>query len=304
MQGRIGVYRHDRAKTLIENATLGDSLSAEFLFKHVLRDLRTTGTFDPYPLPYEGTQGELPRGWISTYGAICRRLTVSACVIEGVLPAEAPLLSTLWAFPMSVQYGVPLPFWVASQTTPPEVNGPITSPLCDEGWRIRTMAQHFDGFQDTLDTYVLNDGLGGGVHAMTIPLEQHILDRTDSALTIWRSQGVPDPLGMTSLSQQLATHAFEIISQWPQPGDLTLTPRPVDDLTIRWIPSIGLRLRWSAVTENIWGWEQNPAGSYSIWRRDFMGAPADSIGLTSSTQFIVPDGIAGECAFFEVRAHL
>ncbi len=302
-QGRIGVYRHDRALALIEDAVDGDSLTAAFLFRHVMRDLRINTTFNPYPLPFEGTQGGLPQGYISTYGAICRRLSVSACVIEGVLPNENPLLSTLWAFPMSVQYGVPLPFWVASRTTPALTNGDVTAPLCDEGWRIRTMAQHFDGFIDTLDTYILNDGYGGGVHAMTFPLEDHIVARTDSALAVWRAAGAPDSAGMTTLTAQLASHAYDVISVWPQPGDLTLPPVPVDDLTLRWIPAIGLRLRWSAVTENEVGLPITATG-YSIWRMDDVGDTPDSIGYTTQTQYIVPSGIDANRALFEVRAEL
>ncbi len=303
-QGRIGVYRHNRAKTLIENASNGDSLTAAFMFRHVMRDLRNETGFNPYPLPYEGTVGGLPRGWISTYGAVCRRLTVSACVIEGVLPNEDPLLSTLWAFPMSVQYGVPLPFWVASRTTPVETNGPVTSALCDQGWRIRTMAQHYDGFRDTLDTYILDDSYGGGVLAMTYPLEDEIVARTDSALAVWRAANAPDSAGMTTLTQQLATHALDVISIWPQPGDLTLQPMPVNNLTLYKVPVIGLRLRWSAVTQNIWGWPQSPATGYSIWRMDNIGDTADSIGYTTATQFVVPGGNSQPSGFFQVKAVL
>jgi hypothetical protein len=204
---------------------------------------------------------------------------------------------------MSVQYGVPLPFWVASRTTPEETNGPVTSALCNEGWRIRTMVQHFEGFQDTLDTYILEDGYGGGVHAMTYPLEDEIVARTDSALALWRAANLPDSAGMTTLTQQLATHALDVVSVWPQPGDLTLPPQNVDDLTLRWIPTIGLRLRWSAVTQNEVGLPITCSG-YSIWHMNSLGATPDSIGYTTGLQFIVPDGIAAPQSFFMVKAHL
>jgi hypothetical protein len=164
------------------------------------------------------------------------------------------------------------------------------------------MAQHAGDFVDTLDTYVLNDGVGGGVHAMTFPLQAEILSRTDSALAIWRSAGMPDSAGMTTVTQQLATHAYDVISQWPQVGDLMLTPIPVNDLTLRFVSGVGLRLRWSEVTENIWGWQQNPASGYSIWHMSVPGGAADSIGYTTGTEFIVPGGAGADKAFYLVKA--
>jgi hypothetical protein len=299
--GRIGVYRHDRAKLLIENAVQGDALTAKYLCRTVARDLRTTNTFDPYPLPYEGQQGGLPRGWISTYGAIFRRLNVSGLVVEGVLPGESPRLSTLWAFPMVVQYGVAIPFWEISGITPPQVNGDSVAPLCSEGLRIRTMAQHFAGFRDTLDTYILVDGHGGGVHLTTFPLEDRIFARADSALTVWRAAGQPDSAGMTSLTFALAQMAYDTMRAWPGPGDLYAPPRAVCDLTLTWMPGLGLRLRWSPVTQDTLGAEITPLG-YSIWRYRTWSGARDSLGFTNGTTFIAPEFPGDSTAIYEVRA--
>jgi hypothetical protein len=299
--GRIGVVRHNRAKSLIEAAEAGDSLTPFFICRTVARDLYAETLLNPYPLPYEGRQGGLPTGWISTYGAICRRLTVSACVIEGVLPTENPLLATLYAFPMAVQYGVALPFWVASATTPAEVNSDTTGPLCDVGLRIKTLAQHVAGFHDTLDTYILADGHGGGVHATTLPLEDQIFARTDSALAVWRQAGAPNPAGMSALSAELAALAYDSLAHWPGPGDLWVPPRRVHDLTLAHVPGQGLQLRWSAVTEDTLGLPISPAG-YSIWRRSAAMTAADSVGTTTQTTYWVSEPADSSYGVFEVRA--
>ncbi|HEY3294771.1 MAG TPA: hypothetical protein VGL38_05000 [bacterium] len=285
--GRIGVYRHNRAQTFIENAVAGDSLTAKFICRTVARDLHNENGLNPYPLPYQGTSGGLPRGWISTYGAVCRRLSVSACVIEGVQTNEDPMLSTLWAFPMAVQYGVALPFWVASRTTPPEVNGDSTAPLCDVGLRIKTLAQHQPGFHDTLDTYMLVDGHGGGVLAATYPLEDRIFQRADSALAVWRTAGHPDSAGMTTLSAQLATMAYDSLHDWPRPGQLWVQPRAVAGLTAYNVPDVGLRFRWDAVTQDTLGFPISPAG-YTLWRSDANTGHLDSITTTTATQVVIP----------------
>jgi hypothetical protein len=299
--GRIGVYRHNRAKQLIEDAIAGGTLTSKYICRTVARDLRNELGLNPYPLPYQGQSGSLPRGWISTTGAICRRLSVSACVIEGVQPGEDTLLATLWAFPMAVQYGVALPFWVASRSTPTEVNGVTTGPLCDVGLRIKTLAQHQEGFHDTLDTYVIVDGHGGGVYAETFPLEDRIFQRTDSALAIWRAAGHPDSVGMTTLSGQLAAMVYDSLSTWPRPGQLWVQPRAVNNLTAYCVPGQGLRLLWSPVTEDTLSYPITPSG-YTVYQRNLNTGHLDSLTTVTSTQYIYPipaDSVRGG---FEVRA--
>lgn len=298
--GRVGVYRHDRAKFLIERAVQGDSLTARYICRTVARDLRTTTSFDPYPLPYEGQQGGLPRGWISTSGAICRRISVSGLVVEGVLPGEYTAFSTLWAFPMAVQYGVAIPFWEISGITPPEVNGDSTAPLSDEGLRIKTLAQHFNGFRDTLDTYVLVDDHGGGVHLTTFPLEDQIFDIADSAMADWRELEWPDSTRMTALTFALAHMAYDTMHAWPGPGDLWVPPKAVRNLTLYWVPNLGLRLRWSAVRQDTLGVPITPSG-YTIWRYRNMLSARDSLGFTTGTSYIVPEFPGDSSAIYEVR---
>ena len=138
---------------------------------------------------------------------------------------------------------------------------------------------------------------------MTTRLQDQIVWRTDSALDIWRANNAPDSANMTTLTTQLAAHAYDVISQWPQPGDLTLPPMPVNDLNCYYYTPVGLRLRWSPVMANEVGLPITCDG-YSIWRMDYFGDVADSIGYTTQLQYIVPDGIAGERAFFQIKAHL
>ncbi|MFH1011076.1 MAG: hypothetical protein V1784_07570 [bacterium] len=304
--GWHGAYRHDRALALIEAALGGDTLDAKYVCRTVARDLRRSASFDPYPLPYEGCDSVLPWGWIRTFGAISSYLTVSACVIEGIQPGEDPLLATMWSMPMAVQCGIALPFWVASRATPPEVNGETTSPLCDEGLRIKTMAQHAQGFINQLDTYCLEDGQGGGLYRTTYPLEDSFFDRVDSALALWRAANAPDSAGMTDLTAQMAAEARAVLSAWPQPGDVCVMPKEVTGLTIQYEPSIGMVLHWEAVTENYCGLPIEPSG-YAVWAYDslpFDPHHADSLGFTKDSAFtdtlcLTPDL---DLRFYNVRA--
>ncbi|MBI5060196.1 hypothetical protein HZB60_10500 [candidate division KSB1 bacterium] len=305
-QGRIGVYRHDRAKALIEAAAAADTLDVEFMAAGVMRDLRTTSSFNPYPLPYEGQQGGLPVGWISTSGAICRRISVSALVIEGVLPDEDPLLTTMWAFPMAVQYGVMIPFWLAPHSTPSFVNGPVTAPLSDAGLRLRTFAQHFDGWQDTLDTYILNDGRGGGIHLTTFPLESYVFEQTLPLLNQWRAANAPDSAAMIALSTQLCDTVYERLAAWPQPGETMLAPGPVQQLTVSNRVDNGLRLRWLPPDTNVAGLPTVPA-TYAIFSATELLADPDLwtfLDRVTATEFVIAAGATDLRRFYFVRAEL
>lgn len=298
-----GLYRHDRAKALLESAATAGSLSVHYLCRTVARDLRTTDLFDPYPLPYEGREANLPWGCISFRGGISNTYTVSGCIVEGVQSGENPALATLWAFPMAVEFGVALPFWVTAGRTPQEVNGNPTAPLCDEGLRLKALAQLGLEEYKALNTYILVDGCGGGLHMTTFPLEDSVFCRADSALAVWRAAGEPDSAGMAELTAQLADMAYATLSDWPQPGDVSAQPLPIDDLTAHFSDDQGSVLRWSDIVMDIIGLPMTPSG-YEIWKYEDYPLAADagdSLGFTADTFFVIPGQAEDLRAFFEVR---
>jgi hypothetical protein len=298
-----GLYRHDRAKALLESAASGDFLTSHFICRTVARDLRNSDSLDPYPLPYEGQQGNLPWGFISFTEGVSRSYTVSACIVEGVLPEENPALATMWAFPMAVEFGVALPFWAVAGNTPPEVNGSVTAPLCNEGIRLKTLAQKGAELAGAINTYFLVDGQGGGLLLKTFPLEDCAFHQADSALALWRAMDEPDSAGMAELTAQLAQMTFAALNGWPRPGDVFLQPHSVVNLTAGFTEAQGLVLRWPAVRKDIIGMPITPSG-YEIWRYDDYPptvVTGDSLGFTADTVFVVervPEELKG---FFDVR---
>jgi hypothetical protein len=298
-----GLYRHNRAKLLLESAASADSLSARYLCRTVARDLRTTDLFDPYPLPFEGHEGNLPWGYVSFDGGISNMYTVSACIVEGVQLGENPALATLWAFPMPVEVGVALPFWVAAGPTPPEVNGQPTAPLCNEGLRLKALAQRGLEANRALNTYILVDEQGGGLHMTTFPLEDSAFSRADSALAVWRAAGEPDSAGMAELTAQLARAAYAALSVWPRPGDVVVQPYPVQNLTAYFLDAQGVVLRWPRVVKDIIGWPMTPSG-YAVWQYDdYPVTPntGDSLGFTSDTFFVIQGYMDDPKALFGVQ---
>jgi hypothetical protein len=298
-----GLYRHNRAKALLESAANTDSLIVRYLCRTVARDLRTTDTFDPYPLPFEGHEGNLLWGCISFTGGISNMYTVSACIVEGVTPEENPALATLWAFPMAIEFGVALPFWVAAGTTPPEVNGHPTALLCNEGLRLKALAQRGVDAYGAINTYFLVDEQGGGLHMTTFPLEDSIFSRADSALAVWRATDEPDSARMAELTAQLAQAAYAALSVWPRPGDVVVQPCRVENLTAYFSDAQGVVLRWPAVVKDIIGLPMTPSG-YAVWQYDdYPVTPntGDSLGFTSDTFFVIQGYMNDSTALFGVQ---
>jgi hypothetical protein len=97
--------------------------------------------------------------------------------------------------------------------------------------------------------------------------------------------------------------AYDTLSSWPQPGEVYLPPKPVDDLTGYFTNDQGLVLRWSAIAKDILGLPMTPLG-YCI--RKYEDYPlklelCDSLGFTADTVFTVPELPESLKAFFDVR---
>lgn len=185
-----GYERYDRAVALFTDRVATSKISCEYIFRTLARDLKND-QIDPYPLPYEGTQDGHASGYIRTNYSINRYLTRSCAVFHGVLPGEDPRLSTMWVILGEPVCGVAVPVWVYAGSTPPEMNGSPTAPMCDLSIAKETLC-----YTDTaaspisyqyIDTYALDDSAGGGIFSYSFLIEDWTFARTDTALTSWRN---------------------------------------------------------------------------------------------------------------------
>lgn len=135
-----------------------------YLFLFVLaRDL-AVGDFDPYPLPFAGTYGSLPPGYISTESTINRYYSTSATVIKGVGKTGAP--GVVWAYLGQPILSIPVPLWVQSGEVPSELCSATGSVLCRMSQDFRSLVYTTP---TTVNTYPLAD-----LRTMFYPQEQEI----------------------------------------------------------------------------------------------------------------------------------
>jgi len=81
-----------------------------------------------------------PFGYIYTNLSMCRRSSVSATVIHGVLYAEPAGYSTMWVILDQPATFVASPFWLVGATSN-EADRLISSALCDQSNEIRACLQ-------------------------------------------------------------------------------------------------------------------------------------------------------------------
>lgn len=181
-----GYTRYDRALELVTEGVSNSEMSHEYILRNISRDLKND-QIDPYPLPYHGSQDGYPQGHIRTSYSINRYRTRSCVVFHGVLPTEDPLLSTMWVILGEPVCGIAVPVWVHAESTPPEMNGPQTAPMCDASIAKKEICYPQSLSSQYIDTYALDNGSGGGIFSYTFPIEDWIFAKTESTLNNWRN---------------------------------------------------------------------------------------------------------------------
>ena len=258
----LSQYRHDRALELLDSANTVGCLSRQFIIQSVARDL-TGQLTNPYPLPFQGIEGSLPYGFINTNSEniINRYTTRSVLVVQGVLPTEDPLLSTLWALVAEPISTLTLPLWVHAGSVPPEFDGPEFDQSALNVWAqvFRNYLYPSEGGGNALDTWKLVDQWGDGMLPFLFSLENQAFAIGDSALNVWRSQGIPSPEIAEELQNGLATWALFEMSEWGPPE--------APEVNVSLFSEDLIQLDWPIVTANVFGNPINVSG-YTVYASD------------------------------------
>jgi hypothetical protein len=253
----VGQNRHDRAIQLVESALSENELSVPYMLQTVARDL-VTPDVDPYPLPWMGSQENMPNGFVHIHDAICRDITTSMFLIQGVLPGEDPLLSTMWVMAGEPSHNMAVPLWVHAGHVPQVLDGDSTSAICDRVLEMRQITYHPEFDDDILDLWALVDPRGGGLYQSLIPLENSFIQSVADSLSNWRIE-LPASEVMAYLQDSMANHALETLEAWSPPD----SPQHI----VGYLLSHSIHLEWTPVTQDRFGRPITVQG-YRIYTQD------------------------------------
>lgn len=207
--GSTGIQRLARSVNLVSGFHAGDSLNHQSILRYQMRDF-SDGNSQPIRIPFPGSYGGRPYGYIETDISICRNSSVSASVITGVLPDENPMLSTMWTILGQPASSVALPYWPIGYP-PFEADGVVTAQLCDISLQIRELLYDYQGDNSYIDTYKLLDGEGGGLWTKTFPYEDEVFAQTETLLNTWRAADNLPLIDMKNTQDSLAANTYQFL---------------------------------------------------------------------------------------------
>ena len=223
------LQRYFKAHRLWESAVQRNELDYRFVIRKVARDL-SDPEGEPYPIPVEGTAGEIRPAHERTLGRdtpppgtiplaqhlIAARASVSVGVVHGVKPGEDPALSTFWAMLGHPLFTVAVPCWTRTRGTSAELWTPARSPICDVSLDMR-WDNSYEHPPDSglpphpfVERYYLRTERLNDIWGIIYPAEDRIFDMTDEKLAEWREE-LPNPMQMRQFHEDVAWRALRAL---------------------------------------------------------------------------------------------
>jgi hypothetical protein len=200
--GNLGIERFRRTESLIKELYQRNELNYEGIIKNHLRDFSDRQS-NQLPIPYMNRWGNnKPFGYLYSNYSVCRYISISASVFNGVKSSELANLTTMWTMLGQSAGTIILPYWPVGET-PVLARGTIIAPLKQVANDIKSYL--FDDINNRLfvDTYKLRDELGYGLWDMLLNLEDSIIASVESEIY----NGDPDQIsynGLISIENNLA----------------------------------------------------------------------------------------------------
>jgi hypothetical protein len=189
--GSTGLVRFRRTTALFDGFYAGDSIMPKTILRYQMRDFADANGV-PYPIPFHGTVGGAPYGYIPASETICRIYSASAGVVHGVLPGEAVSASTFWVILGSPATGIALPYWVMGGV-PREAADPPKAPLNSAANEIFMKIWGGPTWPQYLNSLLMRDDSGGGLFKHLFLAEDSLLAAADTLLAQLRKGGCEAP---------------------------------------------------------------------------------------------------------------
>lgn len=223
-QGTAGMARYNRSTLLISDLVSRNELNPAGLLESQIRDFSMSESFST-PIPFDDRwAADIPHGYVDIYNSICGTGTVSAVIIQGILPGEPVELTTMWTVAGFPGTSVAIPvFPVGEPPSQLAVNNPGNIPT-----RALLLKQSILDLPDQygfLDSYQLRNPESNGLWDIMLPVEDDILQSTGNQLELWRT-APPQPSEMLDFQRQKAQQGIGALN------DFSPVQTPVADFSV------------------------------------------------------------------------
>ena len=186
-----GYIRYNTANELFYEAAMEDNLSVKFILQDVSRSLKHTLLNVDLKKNIEVSESE--NKLILFQDFIPRNSSCATILIEGVKPNESPELATLWTVLGFQLTSVAIPTWVKSGAELPKLllaDNSGNAPLCGKALKLKNelFPVKLGNGQNYINIPKLINKEKTGFLQKLKPLEDKIIEKTNSKLNEWRSK--------------------------------------------------------------------------------------------------------------------
>lgn len=190
-----GLKRYNRINFKVNKWVEHNSLDVRFILQSLTRDFSLAcdsySADDPYPLPFNGYQDDLPKGFVNTFETINRYKTRACAVIRGVLPNEDPRLATTFAMIGQPALTIAVPLWVGAESVPDNMSQ--GNPVPWYALILERMGELYPldvpNGDMYMDTHYLLDSTKTGVYTWSFATEYRAYTQAEQNLASWRNEG-------------------------------------------------------------------------------------------------------------------
>lgn len=206
--GNLGWERYQRSTALFEQFSAGDSITPKSIFRYQMRDLADTNGI-PYPLPFHGSDGIAPYGYIRADRTICNESSMCGAVLQSVLPGESANKSTFWMILGCPGSGIAIPYWPVGNPPVLAIDNP-TAPLNDVANQIFSRFWGQSAWRPYFNSFQIRKDDGSGLFHDLFQAEDQIFASADTLLPRWRA-GECDAATVLSAESTYAAFALSAL---------------------------------------------------------------------------------------------
>ena len=176
--------------------------------------------FELLPVPFPNNWNiDDPYGYLFSSYSNNSVANTSTALMQGVLPNEAPWLSTMWTALGVPVCSIAIPYWPVCSEIPVPAAGNPTVPLTDRALEVR-QAVYNAAPSSGADSYMLSNNDNSGYWDTIIPFELEKFNLIEDLRSAWLDVSPPVEV-LQSYQNSICNEAYELVMNWDLENTIT-----------------------------------------------------------------------------------